>query len=203
MKWVPGVADSQLHTNNQLLSLTDQLNLGVRALELDTHWVGAAAAAAAAASRPPRSTLAPADRLRHPHGLCSCSFERGKALLSPPPPTLSLPPAPSQIGGTMRIAHCGGLHVPQLNKLIDLLNLLARLFHRPIRWDTETLGCVPSLSSIPAMEQRLLTDALEVGDEVGWVGVLGGGGAGRCACAWSAPRGGEERTLWQGCQSRR
>lgn len=32
--------DAPLHTNNQLLSLTDQLNLGVRSLELDTHWVG-------------------------------------------------------------------------------------------------------------------------------------------------------------------
>ncbi len=31
--------DAPLHTNNQLLSLTDQLNLGVRSLEIDTHWV--------------------------------------------------------------------------------------------------------------------------------------------------------------------
>lgn len=30
---------SQLRTNNQWLSLTDQLRLGVRALELDTHFV--------------------------------------------------------------------------------------------------------------------------------------------------------------------
>lgn len=30
---------SILRTNDQFLSLTDQLNLGVRALELDTHWV--------------------------------------------------------------------------------------------------------------------------------------------------------------------
>lgn len=29
-----------LRTNNQYLSITDQMNLGVRALELDTHWVG-------------------------------------------------------------------------------------------------------------------------------------------------------------------
>ena len=30
---------SKLRTNNQWLSLTDQLRLGVRALELDTHYV--------------------------------------------------------------------------------------------------------------------------------------------------------------------
>ncbi len=41
IKWaLPGFADAPLHTNSQLLSLTDQLRLGVRALELDTHWVG-------------------------------------------------------------------------------------------------------------------------------------------------------------------
>ena len=28
----------QLQTNDQVLSLTDQLNLGVRMIELDTHW---------------------------------------------------------------------------------------------------------------------------------------------------------------------
>lgn len=28
-----------LQTNDQVLSLTDQLNLGVRLVELDTHWV--------------------------------------------------------------------------------------------------------------------------------------------------------------------
>ena len=30
---------SLVRTNNQLFSLTDQLNMGVRVLELDTHWV--------------------------------------------------------------------------------------------------------------------------------------------------------------------
>ena len=48
----------------------------------------------------------------------------------------------------------------ELNALVRALNLVARLLHRRIRWDTETLGCVPSLSSIPAMEQRALRDAL-------------------------------------------
>ncbi|KAL4424092.1 hypothetical protein ABPG75_001393 [Micractinium tetrahymenae] len=104
IKWaVKDFRDAPLHTNNQLLSLTDQLNLGVRSLEIDTHWVG----------------------------------------------------------GILRIAHCGGLHMPQLNKLIEAINFIAKLLHRRIRWDTETLGCVPSLSSIPAMDQRLLTDALQ------------------------------------------
>ena len=32
-------SSSKLRTNDQYLSLTDQLNLGVRAVELDTHWV--------------------------------------------------------------------------------------------------------------------------------------------------------------------
>ena len=31
--------DAQLRTNDQLFSLTDQLNLGVRNVELDTHEV--------------------------------------------------------------------------------------------------------------------------------------------------------------------
>ena len=32
-------SSAPLHTNDQLFSLTDQLNMGVRAVELDTHWV--------------------------------------------------------------------------------------------------------------------------------------------------------------------
>ncbi len=32
-------SDSTLRTNDQYFSLTDQLNMGVRAVELDTHWV--------------------------------------------------------------------------------------------------------------------------------------------------------------------
>ncbi len=31
----------RLQTNDQVLSLTDQMNLGVRFVELDTHWVQA------------------------------------------------------------------------------------------------------------------------------------------------------------------
>lgn len=77
-------------------------------------------------------------------------------------PTSHPTPLCHQVGGILRIAHCGGLHVPQLNKIVEALNFVAKLLHRRIRWDTETLGCVPSLSSIPAMEQRLLTDAFQV-----------------------------------------
>lgn len=41
IKWaVSDFSDAPLRTNDQWLSLTDQLNLGVRALELDAHWVG-------------------------------------------------------------------------------------------------------------------------------------------------------------------
>ena len=40
IKWaLHDFSNAPLHTNNQLLSLTDQLNLGVRSVELDTHWV--------------------------------------------------------------------------------------------------------------------------------------------------------------------
>lgn len=62
--------------------------------------------------------------------------------------------------GDLRIAHCGGLHVEALNSLVKALNLVAKILHRKIQWDTETLGCSPSLSSIPALKQRLLSDAL-------------------------------------------
>ena len=31
--------DAPLRTNDHWLSLTDQMNLGVRTMELDTHWV--------------------------------------------------------------------------------------------------------------------------------------------------------------------
>ena len=92
-----------LRTNNQWLSLTDQLNLGVRVVELDTHWVA----------------------------------------------------------GRLRIAHCGGLHVGPLNALVQTLNVIAKLLGRSIHWDTETLGCNPSLSSIAADDQRPLIDALK------------------------------------------
>jgi len=35
----PQSSADRLQTNDQVLSLTDQLNLGVRLVELDTHWV--------------------------------------------------------------------------------------------------------------------------------------------------------------------
>ncbi|KAG7674064.1 hypothetical protein Ndes2526B_g02453 [Nannochloris sp. 'desiccata'] len=104
VKWASAdFSHSVLRTNNQWLSLTDQLNLGVRVLEIDTHWVG----------------------------------------------------------GVLRVAHCGGLHVQALNSLVKALNTVAKILGHHIRWDTETMGCDPSLSSIPSMLQRTLKDALQ------------------------------------------
>ncbi len=61
--------------------------------------------------------------------------------------------------GSLRIAHCGGLH-SDFDVLIQTINVVAKLLGHPIQWDTETVGCDPSLSSIPVLEQRLLQDAL-------------------------------------------
>ena len=61
--------------------------------------------------------------------------------------------------GSLRIAHCGGLH-SDLNILVQTINVVAKLLGHPIQWDTETVGCDPSLSSIPVLEQRFLHDAL-------------------------------------------
>lgn len=47
-----------------------------------------------------------------------------------------------------------------LDDIVKALNLIARLMGHHIRWDTETLGCDPSLSSIPPGVQRSLVDAL-------------------------------------------
>lgn len=40
------------------------------------------------------------------------------------------------------------------------MNVVAKLLGHPFHWDTETVGCNPSLSSIPVMEQRTFADAL-------------------------------------------
>jgi hypothetical protein len=41
VQWAaPEAAGAPLRTNDQWFSLTDQLNMGVRLVELDTHWVG-------------------------------------------------------------------------------------------------------------------------------------------------------------------
>jgi len=104
VRWVQ--PDAPLRTNDQVLSLTDQLNLGVRAVELDVHFVA----------------------------------------------------------GKLRIAHCGGFHAPPLDRFVAALNAVAKLLRRPFKWDVETLGCSPSLSSIPSDEQREFGDAVaEVG----------------------------------------
>lgn len=65
-----------------------------------------------------------------------------------------------QVLGSLRVAHCGGLHVDALNKLVRAMNYVARTLGYDIQWDTETVGCDPSLSSIPADYQRLFVDAL-------------------------------------------
>lgn len=102
-RWISWVAsEAYLQTNNQFLSLTDQMNLGVRIVELDTHF----------------------------------------------------------FDGDLRIAHCGGFH-SNLDRLITAFNVLAKLLHHNIRWDSETIGCEPSLSSIPAAEQRTLLTAMQ------------------------------------------
>ena len=105
VRWARG--GQELRTNNQFLSLTDQLNLGVRAVELDVHWAA----------------------------------------------------------GALRIAHCGGFQSRALDGLVASLNAAAALLRRPFRWDAATVGCSPSLSSIPAGDQRAFEDAAaEVGD---------------------------------------
>jgi hypothetical protein len=60
----------------------------------------------------------------------------------------------------LRIAHCGGFH-SAFDTLIQAVNLVAKLLHHPIHWDTETIGCNPSLSSIAVLDQRTLVDALQ------------------------------------------
>lgn len=41
------------------------------------------------------------------------------------------------------------------------VNVVAKLLGHPIHWDTETIGCNPSLSSIPVAEQRTFSSALQ------------------------------------------
>lgn len=66
--------------------------------------------------------------------------------------------------GVLRIAHCGGYH-GDIDLLIDTVNLVAKLFGHAIHWDSETIGCDPSLSSIPVTDQRTFASALqEIGD---------------------------------------
>ncbi len=64
------------------------------------------------------------------------------------------------VQGELRIAHCGGFHAAPFNVLIRAVNVVASLLGHPIHWDTETVGCNPSLSSIPVTMQRSFADAL-------------------------------------------
>ena len=55
----------------------------------------------------------------------------------------------------LRIAHCGGFHSRELDRVVSLINAVAKLLGRPeMAWDAESVGCSPSLSSIPVKEQR-------------------------------------------------
>ena len=59
------------------------------------------------------------------------------------------------IQGALRIAHCGGLHIPDVDSVLELVNVMnfAAGFEVPaIRFDTETIGCSPSFSSLPPEE---------------------------------------------------
>ncbi|KAJ0404860.1 hypothetical protein ATCC90586_007810 [Pythium insidiosum] len=93
----------EVHTNDQLFSLTDQLQMGVRFIELDVHW----------------------------------------------------------FDNDLRIAHCGGFHSSLLDNMISVFNQIAKWLGTNIEWDSQTIGCKPSLSSIPSSEQRPLKEALE------------------------------------------
>ncbi len=124
-------SDSTLRTNDQYLSLTDQLNLGVRAVELDTHWVEVRMHPFSAVARACLEAVNPQGRI-----------------------------TATSVQGELRIAHCGGFHAAPFNVLIRAVNVVASLLGHPIHWDTETVGCDPSLSSIPVTMQRSFADAL-------------------------------------------
>lgn len=72
-------------------------------------------------------------------------------------PSYPDPACPALPQGVLRIAHCGGFHNYYLNSLVAALNKLVRLLGKPQlawQWDSETMGCSPSMSSIPARDQR-------------------------------------------------
>jgi len=92
-----------VQTSDQWFSITDQLNLGMRMVELDTHWVD----------------------------------------------------------DELRIAHCGGQHSVDVDNFLHAIEEFEALFGNVTWWDMETIGCDPSLSSIPVNEQRSLASAFE------------------------------------------
>nr|AIG55694.1 secreted protein [Thraustotheca clavata] len=98
-----------VHTNDQLFSMTDQLRMGTRFIEMDVHWVD----------------------------------------------------------DELRIAHCGGFDSSALDDFVSWINAVAKLLGMEIQWDSETVGCKPSLSSIPAHQQRPVVHALE--EVAAWV----------------------------------
>ena len=165
--WCIQSGDEVLRTNDQYLSLTDQLNLGVRAVELDTHWVEVSACNFAFAPVEHLLAYMPslprASMLRMSHGLWRVTpggivSEISACVLA-------------RAQGKLRIAHCGGFHAAPFNVLVRAVNLVATLLGHPIHWDTETVGCDPSLSSLPVLDQRGFADALA--ELAAWLGAPG------------------------------
>ncbi|OWZ24207.1 hypothetical protein PHMEG_000780 [Phytophthora megakarya] len=100
--------DSYMRTSNQYLSLTDQLNLGARFLELDVHYFASA----------------------------------------------------------LRDAHCSNLGVSLIDALSQsMVTSLKSVLEvsgedSTVEWNSDLVGCMPSLSGIRAEEQRLHNDSL-------------------------------------------
>lgn len=183
-------SSAKLRTNDQFLSLTDQLNLGVRAVELDTHWVEARLHMSHPSlllcnCHPAPHHLSGQNAVRLATGgvcLTSCQAQGTHAAPSYETPQQMRSPAQSDsckkcryvcrlVQGELRIAHCGGFHAAPFNVLVKAVNLVASLLGHPIHWDTETVGCNPSLSSIPVTVQRSLADALA--ELAAWLAVPG------------------------------
>lgn len=61
----------------------------------------------------------------------------------------------------LHVAHCGGFHGKLLNDFVAGINWVAKYLGIQVQWDSETIGCKPSLSSIPASEQRRVEDAIQ------------------------------------------
>lgn len=79
---------------------------------------------------------------------------------------MSLDPPPQVdvhfVKGDLRIAHCGNRRVDSdlVDSLLSLIEGFAGLAGRKFLYDTSQIGCFPSLSSVPADEQRLFRDLM-------------------------------------------
>lgn len=131
-----------METNNQWFSLTDQLNMGARLLELDVHWVKVMLPVKCSLTACILKSLFSSNLMAKP----SCVLVSGPSLLVE---------LVHFIQGALRIAHCGGFHSSALDEFINLLNAISKLMGSTKKlWDSETIGCSPSLSSIEAVDQR-------------------------------------------------